>query len=150
MAVITIADVLRRAEEFEGRLAAYYKRLSEHTTREGVQMLTDYMSRHRVRIGERLDKLSPDEVRRICSTPLRYEPQAADCRCFEGIDLPPDATSAQVLDTAVTLDECLVNLYRQVVQQPVDEEVRELFESLIRTEERDEIELKKIKAMDYF
>ncbi len=55
-----------------------------------------------------------------------------------------------VLDAAVILDECLVRLYRQVLQQPVDEEIRELFESLVRAEQRDEIELKKIKAMDYF
>lgn len=150
MAVITVADVLRRAEEFEGMLADYYARLSERATREGVQLLADYMSRHRVRIAERLDRLAPEQVRRICCTPLRYEPQAADCRCFDGVDLPSDATAAQVLDVAVTFDGCLIKLYQQAVQQPVDQEVRELFEGLIRSEERDEIELKKIKAMDYF
>jgi hypothetical protein len=36
------------------------------------------------------------------------------------------------------------------VRQPVDQEVKQLFESLIRWEQDDEIELKKIKAMDYF
>lgn len=150
MAVITIADVLHRAEEFKSMLADYYHDVAERSSREGVKMLTDYMSRHRVRIAERLAKLAPEEVRRICSTPLHYEPQAADCRCFEGVDLPPDATAAQVLDAAVTFDECLIKLYRQVVQQPVDEDVRALFNGLIRAEEQDEIELKKIKAMDYF
>ena len=57
---------------------------------------------------------------------------------------------AALLDVAVILDECPVSLYRQVLPQPVDEEIREFFESLVRSEERDEIELKKIKAMDYF
>jgi hypothetical protein len=50
----------------------------------------------------------------------------------------------------VTFDQCLVNLFRQAARQDIDEEARELFEGLIRMEERDEIELKKIKAMDYF
>ena len=150
MAVITIADVLHRAEEFEKMLADYYRDVAEHSSREGVKMLTDYMSRHRIRIAGRLAKLEPGQVQRICSTPLRYEPQAADCRCFDGVELPPDAAAAQVLDVAVTFDQCLVKLCRQVVQQPVDDEVKELFESLICAEERDEIELKKIKAMDYF
>ncbi len=81
---------------------------------------------------------------------MHYEPQAADCRCFESVELAPDASAAQVLDAAVTFDECLIKFYRQVVQQPVDEDVRELFEGLIHSEERDEIELMKIKAMDYF
>ena len=108
------------------------------------------MSRHQTWITEAFEKLPPDQVSRICNHPLRYEPQAADCRCFEGMELPADATAAQVLDAAIIFDECLVSLYRQVVQQPVDEEIRELFESLIRAEESDEIRLKKIKALDYF
>ena len=112
--------------------------------------MTDYMSRHQVRIAASLAKLSPQQILRVGNTPLRYEPQAADCRCFEGMELSADATAADVLDAAVKLDECLVSLYRQVVQQPVDEEVKEIFESLIRSEQNDEIRLKKIKAMDYF
>ena len=150
MAVITIEDTLKHAERFEAMLADFYGEISEHSRREGVRLLTGYMSRHRIRIAEALDKLSPEQVHRICSAPLRYEPQAADCRCFERIKLPDDATSASVLDAAVFFDECLVSLYRQVIQQPVDEEIRELFESLVRAEQRDEIQLKKIKAMDYF
>ncbi len=150
MAIIAIEDVLIHAERFEQMLADFYADLSEHSGREGVRLLTDYMSRHRKRIAEALDKLSPEQIRRICSAPLRYEPQAADCRCFDRIKLSDNTSAAAVLDAAVTLDECLVSLYRQVLQQPVDEEIRELFESLVRAEERDEIELKKIKAMDYF
>jgi rubrerythrin len=150
MAVVTVADVLKHAEEFEELLADYYATLSQRTTREGVRLLTDYMSRHRQRLAEALDRFPPEQASRIRGTHLRYEPQAADCRCFEGIEVPPDASAAQVLDAAVNFDECLINLYRQVLQQPVDEEIRELFESLVRAEQRDEIELKKIKAMDYF
>ena len=148
--VVTVADVLKHAESFEKILGAYYERLAEETRREGVRLLAGYMSRHRVRIGEALDKLPHDRVERIRSTPIHYEPQGADCRCFDGMDLPPDATAAQVLDAAVVFDECLIRLYRQAVRQTEDEEVRDLFESLIHAEESDEIELKKIKAMDYF
>ncbi len=150
MAIITVADVLKHAEAFEQMLVEYYSKLSERTAREGVRLLTDYMSRHQTWISEALKKLPSDQVSRICNSPLRYEPQAADCRCFEGMELSADATAAQVLDAAITFDECLVSLYRQVVQQPVDEETRELFESLIRAEKNDEIRLKKTKALDYF
>ena len=150
MGVVTVADVLRHAEAFEKRLGGFYKRLSERTSRDGVRLLADYMSRHRLRIAGALDKLSPAQVRRICCAPLRYEPQAADRRSFEDVDLPADATAAQVLDAAIIFDECLIGLYRQVVRQPVDQEVKAVFESLIRMEERSQIELKKMKAMDYF
>ena len=131
-------------------LSDYYATLAESTTRQGVRLLANYMSRHRTRIVEALAKLSPAELQRVRSAPLRYEPQAADCRCFEGVELPPGAAAAEVLDVAVTFDECLVRLYRQVLQQDVDEEVKAVFESLLHAEERDEIEMKKIKPMDYF
>lgn len=150
MPVVTVADVLRHAEEFERMLADYFAGVSERTTREGVRLLTDYMSRHESRIAEFLDRLSGKQVRRICSTPLRYEPEVADCRCFQGMELPPDATVGAVLDAAIRFDECLVRLYRQVSEQPVGEDVKELFESLIHVEEQDQVQLKKIKAMDYF
>jgi len=103
-----------------------------------------------VRIHEELSKLPADRVEHICASPLRYQPDAADCTCFDGLSLPPEATANQVLDVAVTLDECLMSLYRQVLQQDVEPEVHDLFESLLRAEQRDEIELKKIRAMDYF
>ena len=150
MAVITVQDVLDRAQRFEQLLAEYYANLGKHSAREGVRLLTDYMSRHRKRITAVLEKLPPERLHRVCSAPLRYEPQAADCRCFEDMNLPEDATADQVLDAAVTLDECLISLYRQVLRQPVDEEVKALVGGFLRAEERDEIELKKIKAMDYF
>ena len=150
MAIITIEDVLKHAEWFEQMLADFYSDISTHSHREGVRLLTDYMSRHRIRIIETLEKLSPEQVHRICSVPLRYEPHAADCSCFDRIKLPDDPSAEAVLDAAVILDECLVSLYRQVLQQPVEEEIRELFENLVLGEQQDEIELKKIKAMDYF
>jgi rubrerythrin len=150
MAVTTIADVLQQAERFEQMLADYYAELAENTTREGVRMLTDYMSRHRVRISAELTKLPSEQVSHICASPLRYQPDAADCKCFDGLNVPPDATANDILGVAMILDECLMGLYRQVLQQDVEPEVRELFESLLRSEQRDEIELKKIRAMDYF
>ena len=150
MAIITIEEVLKNAERFEQMLAEFYADLSKHSCREGVRLLTDYMSRHRTRIVEARTRLSPERVRRVCSAPLRYEPQAADCRCFDRIELPDNPSAADVLDAAVTFDECLVKLYRHVLQQPVDEEIRELFESLVRTDQSDENELKKTKAMEYF
>lgn len=150
MPVVTVADVVRHAEDFEAKLAEYYKGVAEQTTRDGVRILADYMSRHRRRISAALDKMPGAAVRRICCAPIRFEPQGADMHCFTGKDLPPDATAGDVLDMAIVFDECLIRLYRQVLNQDVDPEVREIFESLLRMEERSEIELKKMKALDYF
>jgi hypothetical protein len=148
--VTSVTEILLHAERFEDVLAEYYRVISRETPHDGVQLLADYMSRHRKRLRAELEKLDPEELRRICSMPIHYQPDAAGRRCFSRVTLSPDATAAQVLDAAVTFDQCLVTLYRQTAQQAGDGSVRELFESLIRSEERDEVELKKIKAMNYF
>jgi len=150
MPVVTIADVLERARHFEELLADYYAAIAQSTTREGVRLLADYMSRHRRRIDAELAELTPEQARRIRTMPIHYEPHAADCQCFVGMELPPDAPASQVLDNAVCLDGCLISLYRQAAEQVPDEESQAFFQGMIRCEERDAIELKKIKAMDYF
>jgi hypothetical protein len=111
------------------------------------------MSRHRRRIHYAIVKLpvtDAEEIRRICHAPLRFEPHGADFHCLDEMRLPADVTAREVLDAAIKFDECLIGFYKQVLEQPVDEHVRTLFESLLRMEQDDEIELKKIKAMDYF
>ena len=150
MAVTNVACVLRRAGDFEHQLMTYYLDLAEHTTREGVRLLTDYMARHRRRLSEALGRFPAEDYGRISALPLRYEPVSVECDHFKERVLPPDATAAEVLDIAIEFDECLISLYKQVAQQDVEPEVRELFESLVRREERDEIMLKKMRAMDYF
>jgi len=150
MSVTTVASVLRRAGDFEQQLMNYYLELAEHTEREGVRLLTEYMARHRTRLSEAIERLPSDDYHKISEIPLRYEPVSAACDHFDVPELSPDATAAEVLDLAIEFDECLISLYRQVTQQDVEPEVKELFEGLVRREERDEIQLKKMKAMDYF
>ncbi len=150
MAVITVADVLRTAEDFESKLEEYYRQVAERSSREGVKMLTDYIGRHRRRLAAALDRLEPDVHASICEFPIRYEPLSPDCSAFSDRHLPADAPASDILDIAVEVDECLIDLYKQVLRLELDQEVRDLFESLVHAEERDAIELKKIKAMDYF
>jgi len=150
MSVTNVACVLRRAGDFEHQLMTYYLDLAEQATREGVRLLTDYMARHRRRLAEALERFPAEEYQRISALPLRYEPVSAECDHFKARVPSPDATAAEVLDLAIEFDECLISIYRQVAQQDVEPEVKELFESLVHREERDEILLKKIKATHYF
>ena len=150
MAVITVADALRRAEEFERAVASLYSNLATQAEQDGVRLLTGYMSRRRPRVPERLALLGRDRLAAISSTPLAYEPYGADCHCLDGMSPPVAGSAAEVLDMALNFNECLARFYRQVIQQVADPAVVELFESLICLEQQDEIELKKIKALDYF
>lgn len=150
MGIITIRDVLEQVGEFERALSDYYAAVAGGTAREGVRLLAGYMARHRIHLRAALDRMDPDRAARVAAAPLRYRPKAADCTCFEKVSLTPESTAEEVLNAAITLDDCLLLLYRQVLSQEIGPEVRELFASLLKSEERDQVDLKKIKALDYF
>lgn len=107
MAIITVADVLKHAEKFEEMLVEYFDKLGASAEREGVRLLTQYMSRHRLRINAAFESVPPEVVKRVCRTPLRYEPQAADCRCFVGMELPPELWSVLSPSSARFRSSCL-------------------------------------------
>ena len=95
MAIVTIAQVLACAEDFEQMLAEFYANLSHRTIREGVRLLTDYMSRHRQRTHNALREMPLKSLNRIYKTPLPYEPHAVNYHCFEGVELGPNATEVK-------------------------------------------------------
>ena len=130
MGIATLGDLLDRASEFEARLEKYYGAVRDHTTDNGVRLLTYYLARHRrhqeqglqavVRLGRLMITNSSAEV-----------------------------SGQHLLETAVNYDTRLIALYREILKQPLTAEARAMIEALIRIEERDVIMLKKMIAMEY-
>ena len=147
MQFVTVEDVLEHARQFQNMLIDYYGRLSERALHEGVRMLAKHMAHRRQRFLRALSSFTPEQVIEMHRTPVRYEPEEADGNCFRGRELPDDATTAEVLEVALAFDECLARFYRQLLRQEVSEEVHDLFEGLLRLEEGDEIQLKKIQTV---
>ena len=119
MRVVTIGQVLEHVGEFEDLLEKFYDIHSRENPHEGVRLLTDYMSRHSHHIRGFLNDVPVDQRNHLLTFQISYEPHVPGCHCFEEIDLPPDAAAPQLLDAAVLLDECLVQLYRQILHHPV-------------------------------
>jgi hypothetical protein len=150
MAAITLGEILKHAEDFETMLGNFYARLSQKTSHEGVRLLTEYMSRHTHHIHKLLEDLSPNRKKKLCSTPLPLKPHFPGKDNIDLAHLSEDPTASDVLDAAIGFDEELVQMYHSIADQPVSQDIKDFFEALVRSLERDEIELKKIKAMNYF
>ncbi len=150
MRAITLGEILGHVERFEQSLGDYYANLCRKTTHEGVRLLTDYMSRHSLRIHELLEKVPADTRKVLYSTPIPYMPELPGENNIKQAHLPANPTASEVLDAAIQFDDCLVKMYHSVADQAVSQEIKDFFEYLIRDMETDEIQLKKIKAMDYF
>lgn len=151
MAFESIGDLLDRAGEFETRLERYYAAIRDESQDNGVRLLTYYLSRHRRHLQQALNGLNPGKVGHIRRIKLKYDIDFHLEKAFHLIKTPPcDIKGTELLEAAVSYDEELVKLYKNILQQPLSTEASVFIETLIRVEEKDIVMLKKMIAMDYF
>ncbi|MHC4478229.1 MAG: hypothetical protein ACYTEL_21535 [Planctomycetota bacterium] len=147
MRAITIGNILEHVENFENSVTEFFEYLHDKTHDEGAKLLTDYIARHRHRTLAALDRLPHEQIEHLKKLPLQYQPHIPGAHCFEKIKLSSDSTPLTILEAAIEFDECLVQMYRQISEQPVAHEIKDLFDSLAKYEEADEMHLKKTRQM---
>lgn len=151
MAIVTLGELLDRGRELEIRLETYYAEIRDQATDNGVRLLTYYLVRHRRHQEQTLSGLNAETLRHMRSVELKFDaaPDHAT-QCPAAGDTTETVRGDAMIETAIRHDETLVALYRSVLAQPLNDEVRGVVESLIRVEERDIVMLKKMLAMHYF
>lgn len=151
MAIVNIGDLLDRAADFERRLEQYYAEIRDQSKDNGVRLLTYYFSRHCRHLPEVLKEYSPQIIAHVRKIELKQDISFVPEKEFHAMGTPPDAVRGlELLEAAVKYDTALVNLYREILEQPLIGQAQELFDSLIHVEERDIVMLKKMAAMNYF
>ena len=151
MAFVNIGDLLERAIEFEAKLEQYYAAIRDESEDNGVRLLTYYFSRHHHHLKDALNDYSTEKLERVRKIKIKYDINFDPEKAFHLIKTPPrDVRGRELLEAAVGYDAELVNLYKQILQQPLGPEAQVLIESLIRVEERDIVMIKKMIAMNYF
>ena len=151
MAIASVGDLLDKAAKSEIAIEDYYARLRDETKDEGVRLLTYNFSRHRRHLEDALSSCQPARLKRIRSVLLKHAVEFSPESEHGVLGKPAgDVNGKQLLEAAIQYDEGLAGFYRRILEQPLTGEARELFESLIRVEERDIVMLKKMLAMDYF
>ncbi len=148
MAIVSIADLLERASQFEERLERYYAAIRDESEDNGVRLLTYYLARHRRHLQEAMQSFKAATISRIKKIRLKYDIPAREFRLME--TSPKEVKGPELLEAAVRYDLELVDLYKGILKQALTKEATELIESLIRLEEKDIVMLKKIMATHYF
>ncbi|HEB30244.1 MAG TPA: hypothetical protein ENI15_05135 [Spirochaetes bacterium] len=151
MAFKSIGDLLEKAGEFEIRLERYYAAIRDESQDNGVRLLTYYLSRHRRHLQQALNGMDHDKIEHIRKIKLKYDIDFQPEKAFHLITTSPsDIRGKGLLEAAASYDEELVELYKDVLQHPLNTEASVFIETLIRIEEKDIVMLKKMIAMNYF
>jgi rubrerythrin len=151
MAFVNMGELLKRAREFEERLERYYAAIRDESGDNGVRLLTYYLSKHRRHLEGALEGLDSNAIDHINKVRLKYDINFYPEKVFQAIPAAPSEVNGNtLLEAAVGYDQELVKLYKQMLEHSLSEESRVFIETLIRTEEKDIVMLKKMIAMNYF
>jgi rubrerythrin len=132
----SVRDILEHAREFHRQLGGYYASLRDASEKERVRMLLDYMSAHERGLDEALAAYESLAGKAVIGT---WYKSALDCALLEAKKLLPlrhDMSADEVIRCAMDVDHCLLDVYRRLAESAVAEDVKKLFEGLVRETEK--------------
>jgi rubrerythrin len=140
-----VRDILNVAVEFHRHLKEFYGRLAEQADRDRVQILLDYMSRHEKDFERAMAEYDDKRSKELLDTWMQYTPDQRALEVPRPETWREDMTVDEVVETALDLDEKLVQFYAEAARMARTPEVRHLFEELTE-QQQDEREKLKVNA----
>jgi rubrerythrin len=132
MASESVKDILDHAREFHRDLGAYYASLGAAADKARVRLLLDYMSAHERSLDRALSAYEAMGQKAVLGTWFK---SALDGSLLEVKKLLPvrrDMSTDDVIRCALKVDRCLMQVYRRLAENAVAEDVKSLFEELVR------------------
>ena len=138
MANQQVRSVLDAVRAFHRRLATQYQATADRARRERLKMLLHYLARHETYVDEALSSYEQEGARAVLDAWLPPKvTQVPECSP-ELLDWPDDLDPDELVRRALAFDSCLLAFYRRLADQAPDDQVRALFQNLLRLEERAE------------
>lgn len=132
-----VIDVIDHARNFYSQLSRYYDDLSIIADQERVKILLDYLSecekRHEKALAE-YEEIASDDV---IDTWLKCGADAATSEAFESARLTSDMDVDTVLREALRLDQCLSDLYQEIIDRAQTDRIKEVFSNLLESNKKE-------------
>ena len=134
-------DVLDHARTFHNELRKAYQKLSSETEKERIRMLLDYVSRHEEHLEESLTAYEARASKKVLDTWFKYVPEEDKLQNVQDLKLEPDMSIDDIIDVTLRMDNCLVDLYKEMAEAAVSQEVKEVFTNLLNMVEQEKHKL---------
>lgn len=130
----TTADILQHASELHAALAARYERMEQDSRQERIRMLLDYLARHEKQMAELVARFGKEAAAGIRNAWFKYAPEQEFLAC---VPMPVNVDQLgidELVDAAIHLDDCIIDLYQLVAMRSDLPEARAAFQDLVRLE----------------
>lgn len=131
-------DILDNARKFHRLIAETYRQQGEKTDQERMQMLLNYLALHEKHLEETLDEYGDLAAKRVLEHWFQNSPcdeKFAELKQLLARDNP---TEDHIIDLALEIDGCMIDMYKFLAANTEDKDVRALFQDLVSLEENEE------------
>jgi hypothetical protein len=104
-------------------------------------MLLDYLSRHEQHMEQTLARYEKGNRQGILDGWLEYSPSLDVEAVVQSCQLRGQPSTDDILQAAMTFDDALVNLYREMAEKAIDHKTKELFRDLLNLEQQEKIQV---------
>ena len=138
MAYETVKDLLEHARSFHALLSEWYRARGREAEGGRVRMLLEYLAQREGQLADHLEAFEATASKTSLNTWFTFTgAEALDQRLKEA-RIAEDASLDDVVQAVLQLDETIAELYRFLAAESPSEELREVFQSLLREEEKEE------------
>lgn len=134
-------DFLRAAEAYHKELAELYASEAEVAQRPEVRQLLAYMGRHEDILRHLIDDYEQGASAEIMDTWFMSSPETPGLGRPEAAGFRPDMSAGEVIEMALKLDEVLMKMYKVLISEAVNDELKDALHALLQEEEREDIRL---------
>lgn len=133
-----VSDIFDYIRLTHKQMSDFYNRLHTKEESERMKILLNYLTKYEKHREETLAQYENETVRKIMNTWYKYIPDDTTAKCLESFEIKPGMTVDDVIDMYLKLNNCLIELYDNIVKETESKQVEEMFTSLIKKLEKDE------------
>ena len=141
MAIKQTRDVLEYVRKFHKKLSQLYHNLGDHTDKERLKMLLDYLSRHEEHIGACVGEYEASASKRILDCWLQCAPDMEMADIAKEMEEVSRMSVDDVIGLAVKWDDFLIDLYNQAAESAESKHAKDIFKKLLEMEDQEKHQL---------
>ncbi len=143
----TMDEFLQHIRQFHSDLSDYYARLSNKAEKTRVKMLLGYISDHARDLEQNLEEYQEQAPGQVLDVWFQYLPELEKLEQSLRVELKPDMSVDDVVETATHFGDALLHMYEQVVERSQNEQVAEVFKQLLEKKKEEKKRLVKDVTM---
>ncbi len=132
-----VLDVIHHARNFHVQLSQYYAELGVVADRERVKFFLDYLGACEKRHEQALAEYEKTAPRDVIDTWFKCGTDKVTEKTLEPTNLTADMDVDTVLREALRLDECLSELYQEVIDRAQTDRIKEVFTNLLEVNKKE-------------